>query len=175
MLGLFEELDVDLAAEDLVHAAHEAAAGLLVVVQVEEPAAGRDAARWMDHPVAERAAAAALVQLCCGLRGKGLHPASVGQWRGRVRLCVRRSAAPRRRARQLGAAGAVRGDAPVSAEEQAPLADREQDLVVAAVVADDLLELLEEAVGHARGHVQGEALDDRLGRRLLGRPQHLFG
>ena len=48
-LGLLEQLLVDLAAEDLVHAAHEAAAGLLVVVQVEELAARGDAAGRVDH------------------------------------------------------------------------------------------------------------------------------
>jgi hypothetical protein len=53
VLGLLEELDVDLAAEDLVHAAHEAAAGLFVVVQVEELATRRDAARGMYYAVAE--------------------------------------------------------------------------------------------------------------------------
>ena len=55
-LGLLEQLHVDLAAEDLVHAAHEAAAGLLVVVEVEERATGGDAASRMNDPVAERAA-----------------------------------------------------------------------------------------------------------------------
>src|SRR5215212_3420512 len=63
-LGLLEQLLVDLAAEHLVHAAHVAAAGVLVVVEVEVLAPRRDAAGRMDDPVAERAALAALVQLC---------------------------------------------------------------------------------------------------------------
>src|SRR6185295_17131678 len=76
-LRLLEEVLVDLAAEDLVHAAHEAAAGLLVVVQVEELAPGRDAARRVHHPVAERAALAALMQLARSGFGYWRHRASV--------------------------------------------------------------------------------------------------
>jgi hypothetical protein len=60
-LLLLEDLDVDLAAEDLVDAAHEAAAGLLVVEDVEGRAVARDAAGGMYEAVAERAALPALV------------------------------------------------------------------------------------------------------------------
>jgi len=61
LLRLLEERDVDLAAEDLPHAAHVAPARVLVVVDVEVRAAGLDAAGGLDEPVAEGAALPALV------------------------------------------------------------------------------------------------------------------
>src|SRR5688572_17512155 len=67
-LGLLEETEVDLDAEDLVHAAHVATPRRLVVVQVEKPATGVEAMRHLHHPVAERTALAALVSFdrpCC--------------------------------------------------------------------------------------------------------------
>src|SRR5215216_6082880 len=76
-LGLLEELAVDLAAKDLVHATHEAAAGLLVVIEVEELAPRGDAARRVHHAVAERAALATLMQLVGGGCGYRRHLASV--------------------------------------------------------------------------------------------------
>jgi hypothetical protein len=76
-LGLVEQLAVDLTAEDLVEATHEAAACLLVVVQVEELAARCDAAGGMYDPVAERAALTALVELGGGACVDRLHQASV--------------------------------------------------------------------------------------------------
>src|SRR5947207_12957592 len=58
-LRLLEDLDVDLHAEALVHAAQEAMPGLLVVVEVEVGAVGCQASRRMHHAGAERAARAA--------------------------------------------------------------------------------------------------------------------
>jgi hypothetical protein len=55
--------DVDLGAEDLVHAAHVADAGLLIVIEIEELTAAFDAAGGMDDPIAERAALTTLVLL----------------------------------------------------------------------------------------------------------------
>ena len=58
-LGEQEEVEVDLGAEDLVHAPHEAAAGARVLVGVEELASHLEAARGVDQLVAEGAALAA--------------------------------------------------------------------------------------------------------------------
>ena len=59
-LGELEHVEVDLGAEDLRDAAHVAAAGELVLVAVEEPAADLEAAARLDQLVAEGAAAPAL-------------------------------------------------------------------------------------------------------------------
>src|SRR5712691_7361212 len=74
-LRLLEQRDVDLAPEDLVHAAHVAGAGLLVVVEIEVLATRGDATGRMHHAVAERAALAALVGFCCARCAR--HPVSV--------------------------------------------------------------------------------------------------
>ncbi len=52
-LRRLEGLHVDLRAEHLVHAAHEALAGVLVVVEIEVGATRLDASRGMHHAVAE--------------------------------------------------------------------------------------------------------------------------
>jgi deoxyribonuclease-4 len=67
-LGLVEDSHVDLDPEHLVHAAHEASAGLVVVVQVEVLAARRQASGRVHHAVAERAALTAFAGLG-GVRG----------------------------------------------------------------------------------------------------------
>jgi hypothetical protein len=76
-LLFLEERHVDLAAEHLVDAAHEAVPGLLVVEDVERRAVAGDAARGMDEPVAEAAALTAFMLL--RRNGGGRHGASVGQ------------------------------------------------------------------------------------------------
>src|SRR5262249_14969702 len=60
-LLFLEHRHVDLAAEDLVDAAHEAVPGLLVVERVERRAVAGDAPRRMHQAIAERAAVTALV------------------------------------------------------------------------------------------------------------------
>src|SRR5512144_635094 len=73
-LGEQEAVEVDLRAEDLVHAAHEAAAGARVLVGVEELAAHLQAARGVDQLVAEGPALSALAgaaPLLLGLSGHG--------------------------------------------------------------------------------------------------------
>src|SRR4051794_7654634 len=75
-LRLLEDADVDLAAEHLVHATHEATAGALVVEEVQVGAARLDAARGMNEPIAEGAALPAL--MCgCALTGRPRHQISV--------------------------------------------------------------------------------------------------
>src|SRR5581483_255680 len=59
-LGEQEEVEVDLGAEDLLHAAHVAGTGPHVLVRVEVPAAHLQAPRRVDQLVAEAAALAAL-------------------------------------------------------------------------------------------------------------------
>src|SRR4051794_22638820 len=70
-LLLLEDGDVDLAAEDLVYAAHVAPPGGFVVERVQRRAVLRDATRRMDQPVAEAAALSALVLGCRD--GRGTH------------------------------------------------------------------------------------------------------
>jgi hypothetical protein len=60
-LLLLEDLDVDLAPEDLVDAAHEPVACLLVVEDVERRAVAGDAPRRVNQSIAERAALPTLV------------------------------------------------------------------------------------------------------------------
>src|SRR3954468_4360894 len=69
-LGEQEEIEVDLGAEHLVHAAHEAAARSHVLIGVEVLAAHLEAARRIDQLVAEGAALAAFA--CAALLGLGL-------------------------------------------------------------------------------------------------------
>ena len=161
-LSRLEALDVDLAAEDLLHAAHEAAAGLLVVVQVEELAARCDAAGRVHHPVAERAALAALVQLVGGACGDRWHEASVER-EPRPRAAMRPGVpCPSGRPARLGKrrSADTRQSGP-SSRRRSP--DGEEQLVVALVVAHHLAQVLEEALGHARGHLDRQPPGDRLG------------
>src|SRR3954447_1467046 len=86
-LGLVEHIDVDLDAEDLVHAAHVAAPSLLVVVEIEVRAAGGDAAGRVHHAVAE---GAALPAFAAGYRARlRCHRASLARPDG-SRLLPRR-------------------------------------------------------------------------------------
>ncbi len=66
--GLQHRVELDLGAEDLLHAADVLDAGQRVEVAVEEAAAHLDAAARLDHLVAEGAAAAALA--CLGPGGR---------------------------------------------------------------------------------------------------------
>ena len=78
-------------------------------------------------------------------------------------------------ARQFRPACAVGGHAPVGSEEQPALAHREQQLVVAAMVADHFLQVLEEARGDPRRHVDGQALNHGFLRHRLGGFEDLLG
>ena len=79
-LGELEGVDVDLALEDLLHAAHVAVAAELVVVAVEVLAALGEAAARLDQLVAE---SAALTTLAFGHGGhdKSLRTRQGGQSR----------------------------------------------------------------------------------------------
>src|SRR5581483_8796983 len=141
-LGLLEHGHVDLAAEHLVHAAHVATPAALVVEQVEVGAARLDAAGGVHEPVAEGAALPALV--CgCALTGCPRHQVSVAA-EGRL------SGYPH--ARELLELCAERG----------AVGDT---VVVAAVVVDELLEVLDEVHREVAGHAHRDALRGRRRQR----------
>src|SRR4051794_4152327 len=75
-LLLLEQRGVDLAPEDLVDAAHEAAPGLLVVVDVQRGAVTGDASGGMHQAIAEAAAVPAFVLYRWAEWGR--HRASLG-------------------------------------------------------------------------------------------------
>ena len=111
--GCEHRVELDLGAEDLLHAAHVLAAGEAVDVAVEVAAAELDAAARLDHLVAEGAALAALA----GLGARCGHGGSQG--RGRGSQAVQRQA-PWRRTQQLVQLGAqaARGPHPVAVAER---------------------------------------------------------